>query len=793
MKIFKKVIYVVFICLSACNMPKNKVDVIAETPKFSTPEIDIKVNELMAKMTLDEKIAQITGTRIRDIMVDGKLSQEKMREHIPNGIGHFCQFSSGQALNPEELRDLVREVQDYLITETRLKIPAIFHEEAITGFATQGATTFPQQIGVSCSWNPELVKKNTTSTRKNMRAAGATFALSPMLDLSRTAHWNRHQESYGEDAYLTSRMGVAFVNGLQGDDFKTGVAATVKHFAGYGTKNNDAKTLYEEYLMPHEACIKIAGAKSIMPSYGTYKSLPISVNPSMLDRVLRREIGFDGLVVSDYGAINMVYKKYKQAPDEMTAGALALNAGVDIELSSPTTYPLLKKAIEKGLVTENEINTSVKRSLIMKAKLGLLDQNPQIGKDGVLDFDPPENRKLAYEAASQSIVLLKNNGILPLKDDVKKIALVGPNAATTQGLLGDYTYQAMRAFWKSKDYDPLNPKLVTLKEGLENAVDKSVEIKHERGCDWSAALEAKIDKNGFGDNRLGKLKLLIVKDLPQPNLDNAVKIASESDVIVAAVGENISLNGEGRWRNGIGLPGQQEAFVEKLLDTGKPVVLVLFGGRQQVIDKIEGRCAAIINAWFPGEEGGNAIADILTGKVNPSAKLSVTYPNTQKKEEVNYQNGYDKTNQPLYPFGYGLSYTNYEYSGFEMPSETNVTDARFSVSFDLENTGKVEGTEIVQLYVSPVDKNSTMKTIQLKGFQRVSLKSGEKKKVTFKVSPQQLVQYKKDQWIVESGKYEFKIGASSTDIRQKGIIEFKGDNLILEKGRQIFFSENEIL
>lgn len=763
-----------------------------KTQPFSTPEIDAKVELLMSKMTMEEKIAQITGTRLRDIMVDGKLSIEKCKANIPFGIGHFCQFSTGQALSPEKLRDLVREVQDFLMTETRLKIPAIFHEEAITGFATLGATTFPQQIGVACSWNPELVRKNSSATAKNMRAAGATFALSPMLDLSRTAHWNRHQESYGEDAYLTSRLGVAFVNGLQGDDLKTGIAATVKHFAGYGTKNNDSKTLYEEYLMPHEACIKVAGAKSVMPSYGVYKALPISVNPTMLQHMLRDDIGFDGLVVSDYGAINMVQKKYKQAPDALTAGAMAINAGVDVELSSPITYPLLPEAIKKGLVTEAVINKAVKRSLIMKFRLGLLDENVEIGQDGSLDFDPPEFRKLAYESACQSIVLLKNNGVLPLKKEVKKIALVGPNAATVQCLLGDYTYQAMRAFWKGTQFDPLNPKLVSLKEGLENRLGNNIEVKHERGCDWSADLEAKIDADGFGDDRLSKLKLLTVKDLPQPDLQNAINISKKSDVIIAAVGENIALNGEGRSRNGIGLPGDQEAFVEKLLATGKPVVLVLFGGRQQVIDKLEGRCAAIINAWFPGEEGGNAIADILVGKVNPSAKLCVTYPNTQEKSEVNYQNGYKASKEPLYPFGYGLSYTAYKYSELKMPSSIDINSVRFSVSLKVKNIGEMDGDEIVQLYVSPLDENSTMRNIQLKGFQRVSLKAGEEKEVVFNISPEQLVQYKTNKWIVESGKYQFKVGASSTDIRLKGDIKLKGNHKILENGRSVFFSVNQV-
>lgn len=759
---------------------------------FSTAEIDAQVDAIMAEMTLEEKIAQIEGTRLRDIMVDGKISLEKCREHIPHGIGHFCQFSSGQALSPEELRDLVREVQNYLMTETRLKIPAIFHEEAITGFATQGATTFPQQLGVGCSWNPDLVSKNTSSTAKNMRAAGATFALSPMLDISRTAHWNRHQESYGEDAYLTSRMGVAFVKGLQGEDLKTGVAATVKHFAGYGTKNNTAKELYEEYLMPHEACIKIGGAKSVMPSYGVYKALPVSVNPTMLNQMLRREIGFDGLVVSDYGAINMVYKKYKRAEDQMTAGAMALQAGVDIELSSPTTYPFLPEAIKKGLVTEADIDVSVRRSLVMKARLGLLEKNPVIGKDGALDFDPPVNRKLAYETAAQSIVLLKNNGILPLKKSVRKIALVGPNAATVHCLLGDYTYQAMRAFWKSAEFDASNPKLVTLKDGLENRLSKRVKVYHERGCDWSAPLEATIDAEGFGDDRLSKLKLISIKGLPQPDLKNAVKIAKKSDVIIAAVGENIYLNGEGRWRKGIGLPGEQEAFVEKLLDTGKPVVLVLFGGRQQVISKFEDRCAAVVNAWFPGEEGGNAVADVLLGNVNPSGKLCVSYPSTQQKMEIDYKLGYENKDLIQYPFGYGLSYTTYKYDNLNIQSKAKITDEYITLSCNIKNTGKVDGTEVVQLYISPLDKNATMKPIQLKGFQRVKLKAGESKRLTFQVSPQQLAQYKKNQWIIEGGNYEFKVGASCTDIRLKGSVYVQGEKLLLDKGRQVFFSNCEL-
>ncbi|SDX89744.1 beta-glucosidase [Lutibacter oricola] len=772
--------------LFSCSEKQEKPEQLISN--FSTSEIDQKVESIMSNMTMDEKLAQIQGIRPMEIMTDGKISLEKCREMIPHGIGHFSQFSSGLTMEPSELRDFVRSVQNYLMTETNSKIPAIFHEEAITGFATQGATTFPQQIGMGCSWNEELISKNTNSTRLNMRAAGATYALSPMLDISRTAHWERIEESYGEDAYLTSALGLAFVNGLQGEDLSSGVACTTKHFAGYGAQNNDPKELYEEYLMPHEVAIKLGGVKSVMPSYGKYKGMAVVANKEMLTTMLRDQVGFNGVVVSDYGSIRLTYKGHKQAKTMVEAGAMALNAGTDIELSEGQCFPLLPEAIQQNLTTLEKVNDAVRRSLIMKARLGLLDEKPQIGVDGELDFDPPVNRELAYESACQSIVLLKNNGILPLKKDIKKVALVGPNAASVYGMLGDYTYQSMISFWWSTKFDANNPKLVPLSEGLASKLGDNVIIQHERGCDWSAPLESKVEA-GMGDDRLSKLKVMAIEGLPQPDLDNALKISKESDVIVAAVGENIYLVGEGRKRKGIKLPGEQEAFVEKLIATGKPVVLVIMGGRQQLVSKFEDKCAAIVQAWFPGEEGGNAIADILVGNVNPTAKLCVTYPSNESKKEINYKNGYSKDNQPQYPFGFGLSYTNYEYSDLKMETFANVKDERIPLSFKVKNIGKVDGTEIVQLYVSPKSETSTLNKIQLEGFKRVELKAGEEKTVTFKVSPQQFTQYKNGEWVIEPENFEFLIGASSTDIRLKSDLELKGKRKVLKNGRSVFFSE----
>lgn len=786
----KLLIATLAVLLFACSQPQKSETTIVTPEPFSTPEMDARVDAIMATMTLKEKIAQIQGIRPTELLLDGKLSLELCHKMIPNGIGHICQFSSSFTMEPEELRDFVREVQHYLMTETRLKIPAVFHEEAITGFSTKGATTFPQQIGIACSWNPEMATRNSLSTRKNMKAVGANYALSPMLDVIRTAHWPRIEESYGEDPYLTSTMGVAFIKGLQGDDFSTGIAATTKHFAGYGANTSNEKDFFEDYLMPHEAVIKTANVKSVMPSYAEYKGVADVANAELLNEILRGKLGFDGITVSDYHAIDHVYGKYEQASSYKEAGVMALKAGNDIEFPFPKTYEFLPEALEEGIITMDVIDTAVKRSLTMKVKLGLMD-NPVFGVDGDLDFDPPANRKLAYDAACQSIVLLKNNGILPLNvDAINDIALVGPNSDNVFCLLGDYTYQSMITYFWGQCFDPNSPKIVSVIEGLESRVGDKVNIYNERGCDWTEPLGTVIDTSKYGDGELGTAKKTILSRVAQPDLEKALSISNKSDVIIAVMGENTYLCGENREREGIRLPGQQELFVEKLIETGKPVVLVITGGRQQLVDKFEDKCAAIIQAWFPGEEAGNALADILIGNVNPTAKLCVSYPKDESEVEMNYQHGYKEV-QPQYPFGYGLSYTTYAYSDFSMPAQAKLSEGNFSVSCAVENTGSVDGAEIVQLYVSPVDESSTMDAIQLKGFKRVDLKAGEKKSITFEVDPQQLMQYLDENWKVEAGKYEFKIGASSVDIPLSGSIELQGEDLLLEE-RNVFFSVAEI-
>ncbi len=748
---------------------------------------------LLAKMSTEEKISQLQGAWLRDLLDGKSLSLDSCRKKIPYGIGHLAQFSSSTDLNPDELKKVIWDLQQYLIHETPNGIPAIFHEEAISGFAAKGATTLPQQIGIGCTWNPDLLRENTAMSAKLMRKVGATQALSPMLDICRNSHWGRIEESFGEEPYFIAKMGLAFVKGLQGEDLSKGVAATTKHFAGYAGGTDNEKVFFEETLLPHEATVRFGNVQSAMAGYHTIKGIPCSANKELLVDILRTKLGFDGVVISDFWSVKQVYTKYKYAKNDKDAAIKSITAGLDVELPFGMSFPYLKEALDEGLIDQKIIDTAVQRVLLLKERLGLLNNEILPFEEKKIDFDPPENRKRAYESACQSIVLLKNNGVLPISTDIKKIAVVGPNAAAVQSLLGDYSYQSLAAYWWKYPVDPKNPKLVTLLDGLKANVKKGVEITYERGCDWTKSMNDEIEKvdNALGDERSKNLEYLNIKDLPKPDVSRAIQISVNSDVIIAAMGEQLYLVGEGRDRKDIRLPGEQEDFVKQLIATGKPVILVLFGGRPQIITNIESRCAAILQAWFPGEEGGNALADILLGKVNPSGKLTLTYPRTNKQAPIWYSKGYDSLDQPMYPFGYGLSYTSYKYKDLKMPKSYSIEEKQISISFEIENLGDFDGAEIAQLYVSPPKEIKELEPIELKGFVRVFIEKKKKKRITIKVSPKQLAYYANGKWIIKPGVYEFKIGASSTDIRLSGKVELKGNKKILNQ-RNVLFSENSI-
>ena len=767
-------------CSDNCNSFRYK----AEQHPFTDARTEEMIAELYDNMSMDERIAQIHGMFVADLLdSEGHLDTALCRRIIPYGVGHFCQYASNTEWEPERLRDLVAEVQDWLMNNTPNGIPALFHEEVLSGVATKYSTIYPQQIGLACSFNPELAAVKTQQTAAALRKIGGMLALSPMVDVCRTPSFNRLEESYGEDAYLSAAMGTAFALGLQDGGLRNGVAACSKHFLGYGGGGDaDTKELYEDILMPHEAMIRIAGSKVVMTGYHAVHGTNAVASSELQEGILRTYLGFDGVMVSDYTSINQIPGQ----PDQMHRAAAAVNAGNDVEFCNNDAYKFIPDAIEAGLVKPEALERAVKNVLRLKAAVGLLDENPVLYAEGDIDYDTDAERATAYTLATQSVVMLKNNGILPLKEG-RSIALTGPNANSFWAMPGDYAYPGMAYFWHSFDPSAETPHIVTLREGLQNRMPAGFTLAYERGCDWTDAAETSLADTG--DERVRDMSKMSRRIDAGETIDRAgaIAMAAGSDVIIAAMGENDLLCGENRDRGSLRLPGSQEAYVEELIATGKPVVLVIFGGRAQVIGDLADRCAAVIQAWYPGEEGGNALADIIYGNVSPSGKLSVSYPSEEIYEPLCYNYSIEQDQRVQYPFGFGLSYTEFTYSGLELKSSAKTSDKAFKLSFNLTNSGECAADEIVQIYLSPAD-GQDVRPVQLQGFGRVSLKPGETRKVTFLMSPQQFGHYDDGQWTIEPGRYEIKVGASSADIRLKGIINLTGNAETIAL-RDIYFSE----
>ena len=761
-----------------------------------TVDMDQKVDELYSKMSQEERIAQLRSMYMDDLFDEqGKLDTAKCRELIPNGIGHFSQFCMQQPRDPNELRDRVAAVQNWLMHHTPSGIPALMHEEVLSGVNTLGATIYPQQVGQACSFNPELAELKTRQTSTLMRKMGGVLALSPMVDVCRNPSFNRLEESYGEDGYLSAVMGVAFVKGLQQGDLKKGVSACSKHYLGYGGGGDaDEKELMEEILLPHEAMIRLAGSKVVMPGYHAVHGTKCVANSEILQDILRDYVGFDGMVVSDYTAID-------QLPDLETPvekAAAAINGGNDVDFPYGANYRHLQETVDRGLVKPETLERAVKNVLRHKFRAGLFDSDAYLYTSEKIVLDTPEERQTAYDIASQSIVLLENNGVLPLKD-VKDIFVTGPNANSMWAMCGDYTYPAMSYFWKKMEdvADRDNPHIVKLLEGMTARKPEGVSVTYSRGCDWTEDIETKYGE--LGDERAWEYDILHRKVDAGEKVDQqeALAMASQADVIVAAVGENVMLCGENRDRRGLRLPGKQEEYVEKLIKTGKPVVLVIFGGRAQVVSGLAERCAAVIQAWYPGEEGGHAVADILYGKVSPSAKLSVSYPDTEINEHLCYNTIVDgqaaKAAHIQWPFGYGLSYTTFEYSNLQADQEASTADQSISLSFEVKNTGKMAADEVAQLYLSPADDNQLVRPIQLQGFARVALQPGESKTVHVKLYVEQFGYYSHEgqrQWNICPGSFLVKVGSSSADIKLQQVVTLKGEP-IKKALRAYYFSESE--
>lgn len=768
-------------------------------------DMEQTINELYQRMSQEERIAQLRSMYMDDLFdKQGRLDTNQCRKLIPNGIGHFSQYASQKQMDPNVLRDRVAAVQEWLMKHTPNGIPALFHEEVLSGINTRGATIYPQQIGQACSFNIELAELKTLQTSTAMRKMGGVLSLSPMVDVCRTPSFNRLEESYGEDAYLSAAMGVAFVRGLQQGDLSQGVGACSKHYLGYGGGGNASeKELMEDILMPHEAMIRLAESRCVMPGYHAMANTPVTcvADSTILNEILRGYLSFDGMVVSDYTAIDQLplasekgkVKSEKQALAEKAAAAI--NGGCDVDFPFGANYKYLQDAIDQGLVKPEVLERAVKNVLRYKYRAGLFDEKPYLYAKGDIKLDTPEERQTAYDIATQSIVLLQNDSnLLPLKGDSLRILLTGPNANTMWAMCGDYSFPSMTYFWKKVETDLDHPHVITLLEGMRDRLPEGDSLMYSRGCDWTEEIETKFSH--VGDKRSWEYPLLHrkVDSGEVADRDSALALADSADVIIAAVGENVMLCGENRDRQGLRLPGEQEQYVEELLATGKPVVLVVFGGRAQVISGLAERCAAVIQAWYPGEEGGHAVADILFGNVSPSAKLAVSYPSKEIYTPICYS--YPLTfNNIQWPFGHGLSYTTFEYKHMAIEDGVRTNEPFVNLSFEVKNTGKVSADEIAQIYISPAPDSpiaSHLSPLKLQGFARVSLEPRQSKTVRVKLYTEQLGYYSREgkerQWNVLPGKYIVKIGASSADIRLEDQLTLIGDS-IHKPLREYYFSD----
>ncbi|MGB2965120.1 MAG: glycoside hydrolase family 3 N-terminal domain-containing protein [Anaerolineales bacterium] len=765
-----------------------------------------RVKDLVSQMTLDEKLAQLGSYWMYELQSEGEFDLGKVKDMLGFGIGQITRVAGATTWEPVKAAKVGNQIQKFLVENTRLGIPAILHEECCFGAKMLGGSMYPQMIGLASTFEPRLAEEMTLAIRKQLLAVGARQALAPVLDVSRDPRWGRTEETFGEDPTMVSQFGMAYIRGLQGETLKKGVMATGKHFIGHSLSSGGqncgpvhvGKTeLYDIFLAPFQAAIRDVGVASIMNSYPELDGEVVAASRNILTNLLRDKLGFNGLVVSDYEAIIMIHNFHNSAEDKSTAGKRALEAGIDVELPTVACYSdPLKTALESGDVSMEFLDLAVSRHLQKKIELGLLD-NPYVEEGDVLKvFETPENRSLAREIASRSLVLLENDGLLPLNKNIKTLAVIGPNADNKRNQLGDYSYAAtveLLSFqsppdssFVKVDHDHIakhEVQVISILEGIKKAVSPETKILYARGCD-----------NLDPDNS---------------EIAAAVKAAKGADAVVLVLGDHSGLvpdctSGEFRDSVDLHLPGVQEELAVAILNTGKPVAAVLVNGRPYAIPWLKESASAILEAWLPGEEGGAAVAEALFGDTNPGGKLPLTFPRHVGQLPIFYNhkpsgmkshwyNDYvSEKATPLFAFGHGLSYTTFEYSDLVVNQKQAAVGEEVKISLTITNTGKVQGDEVVQLYTRDEIASSPRPMKELKAFIRLGLEPGETKSVTFNLPVNQLAFYDSDlSLVVEPGQIILMVGSSSEDIRQMGRIEIIGDEKTVIKD-QVFVCPVEV-
>jgi beta-glucosidase len=748
------VVYVV----SGCSKPADR-----------NSSIDNKIDSLLSIMTVEEKIGQLNLPSAGQFTT-GQAENSDIAKKIENGlVGGLFNIKSVTA---------IKEMQKIAVEKSRLKIPLLFGMDVIHGYES----VFPIPLGLSCSWDMELIEKTARMAAHEASADGINWTFSPMVDLSRDPRWGRISEGSGEDPFLGSEIAKAMVKGYQGEDLAANntIMACVKHYALYGaaeagrdynTTDMSRQRMYNEYLPPYKAAVD-AGVGSVMASFNEIDGVPATANKWLLTDVLRSQWGFDGFIVSDYtGVVEMVDHGFG---DLQSVSAKALDAGLDMDMVSEGFLKTLGASLEEGKITEAQIDAACKRILEAKFRLGLFDDPYRYCDENRAENEifTDSNRAFARQVAAESFVLLKNEAnVLPLKQS-GTIALVGPLADATENMTG--TWSVAARFSES----------VSLRSGLQEAVGDKVRILYAKGSnlDEDAALEERATMFGKSLRRDPRS--------PEAIRGEALRVAKGADVIVAALGESAEMSGEASSRTNIDIPGTQRDLLRALLNTGKPVVLVLFTGRPLALQWESESVHSILNVWFGGSEAGSAIADVLFGDINPSGKLTTTFPQHVGQVPIYYShkntgrplpegewfqkfrsNYLDVSNDPVYPFGYGLSYTTFSYDNLTLSANEFSSGGKIDVTVDVTNAGTVDGKEVVQLYIRDLVGSVTRPVKELKDFKKVMLKAGEKQTISFSLTEDDLKFYDYDlEYVAEPGDFKVFVGSNSRDVLEA---EFK--------------------
>lgn len=764
-----------------------------------------RVADLLAQMTPEEKFAQmhafwlilsaVGDHRERTDLSDefaGVTQQAALSERLKRGIGQITRPLGTHIVEPKEGVRALNRLQRTLMEETRLGIPALFHEECLVGLLCKDATLFPSSLNYASTWDPALMQRIAAAIGDEARSTGCRQGLAPVLDVSRDVRWGRTEETFGEDPYLTGVMATRFVRGLQGE--KRDVLATLKHYVGHsfseGARNHAPvhlgfSELNDTFLLPFEMAVKLANAGSVMPAYHDIDNQPGHSDAFLMTTLLREEWGFDGLIVADYGGISLLHQHHGISRNATESAALAFNAGLDIELPKDDCARHLAQAVEQGLISMAKIDEIVGRVLQEKFRLGLFE-HPYTDENAIA-LQTPETRKLAYEAAVNSITMLENNGVLPLAGQ-QRLAVIGPTADDPLALLSGYSFPVHLII---SDMQDSASQVVTPLQALQERVS-SQNLRYAKGCH---IIEHRVAGAPVFPGDTGKPIQTSPVSRDTRLIAQAVEAAEQSDVALVFVGDLAGLFqsgtvGEGSDTDSLRLPGVQQELVAAVVATGKPVVVVMTGGRPYNLDGLEDKVAALVMAWAPGQEGGNAIADVLTGVREPAGRLVVSVPHSAGAMPYYYNHKLKSGGTPYafhfgsrYPFGYGKTWTTFRYGELSiLQPQVASLNGNVIAKITVSNSGDKDGSEVVQVYVRDRVASQVRPVQELKAFQRVHLRAGESAELAFTL-PTDMLNFtqRNGQRVVEPGEFDIRVGASSGDIRSQCVVEITGEARALEK------------